>query len=315
MSDRIKDEQNDCESLDMSEIPIEEVDVELDVSVETAVDGDIDAFRIYLNEISGIPVLTKDEEVDLSKKILQNDNEAKEMMIRSNLKLVISIAKRYSNRGLPITDLVEEGNIGLLRAVEKFDYTKGFKFSTYATWWIRQAIERAITNQCRTVRIPVHMSENIKRVLRVQSDFQNKEGREPTQLELATACNLTLAALKKVFDAFQQDTSLDTPVGEGEGGTFHEIIADENDCIDPYKFVEFASFKTLMHKWLDCLNNVEREIIYRRYGINSNSQDTLEIIGEDLGITRERVRQIEKRVLTKLKSLIKNKKLKTEELI
>lgn len=315
MPDEFEYEQNDCESLDMSEIPIEEVDVELDVSVDTEVDGDIDAFKIYLNEISGIPVLTKDEEIELSKRILQNDNQAKDMMIMSNLKLVISIAKRYSNRGLPITDLVEEGNIGLLRAVEKFDYTKGFKFSTYATWWIRQAIERAITNQCRTVRIPVHMSENINKVLRAQSDFQNKEGREPTQLELATACNLTLGALKKVFDAFQQDTSLDTPVGEGDGGTFHEIIADENDGVDPYKFVEFASFKNLLYKWLHCLNDVEREIICRRYGINCNSQDTLEIIGEDLGITRERVRQIEKRVLTKLRSLIKNKKLRTEELI
>ena len=315
MSDEFKDEQGDCENLEMSEIPTCEIDEELDDSCDTGEEGEIDAFRIYLSEISKIPVLTKDEEVDLSVRILQNDNKAKEKMIRSNLKLVVSIAKKYSGRGLPITDLVEEGNIGLLRAVEKFDYTKGFKFSTYATWWIRQAIERAITNQCRTVRIPVHMTENINKVLRAQADFQSREGREPTLLELATACNLTLGALKKVFDAFQQDTSLDTPVGEGENGTFHEIIADENECTDPYKLVESASFKALVHKWLDCLNNVEREIICRRYGINCNSQDTLEMIGEDLGITRERVRQIEKRVLTKLKSLIKNKKLKTEELI
>lgn len=315
MADEFRDDENVFENFETAETSPLEADEDIEESIPSSSENDMDAFRIYLNEISNISVLTKEDEVELSKRIIDNDAKAKEIMIRSNLKLVVSIAKRYSDRGLPITDLVEEGNIGLLRAVEKFDYTKGFKFSTYATWWIRQAIERAITNQCRTVRIPVHMSENINRVLRAQTDFQNKEGRDPTQLELATACNLTLAGLKKVFDAFQQDTSLDTRVGEGGGSTYHEIIPDENDSVDPYKLVEFSSFRGLVNKWLECLNDVEKEIICRRYGINNDSQDTLEIIGDDLGITRERVRQIEKRVLAKLRSLIKNKKLKTEELI
>jgi len=284
-------------------------------NIECSATDDLEIFKIYLNEIANIPLLTKNEEIKLSKEIQQGCISAKEKMIEANLRLVISIAKKYMNRGLPLEDLVNEGNIGLLKAVEKFDYTKGFKFSTYATWWIRQAIERAITNQCRTVRIPVHMTENINRVLRVQAEFQRKKRRDPTMLELSTACKMPLSMLKKVFDAIQQDTSFDKVIGEGENATLHEIIPDENVSIDPYKIAESQSLRELILKWMEFLTETEKEIISRRYGLFSGEQETLEAIGEDLKLTRERVRQIEKRVLNKLKNFIKTKKIKAEELI
>jgi len=284
-------------------------------NIECSATDDLGIFKIYLNEIANIPLLTKNEEIELSKEIQQGSISAKEKMIEANLRLVISIAKKYINRGLPLEDLVNEGNIGLLKAVEKFDYTRGFKFSTYATWWIRQAIERAITNQCRTVRIPVHMTENINKVLRVQAEFQQKKRRDPTMLELSTACKMPLSMLKKVFDAIQQDTSFDKVIGEGENATLHEIIPDENVSIDPYKIAESQSLRELVLKWMEFLTETEKEIISRRYGLFSGEQETLEAIGEDLKITRERVRQIEKRVLNKLKNFIKTKKIKVEELI
>lgn len=284
-------------------------------NIECSATDDLEIFKIYLNEIANIPLLTKNEEIKLSKEIQQGCISAKEKMIEANLRLVISIAKKYMNRGLPLEDLVNEGNIGLLKAVEKFDYTKGFKFSTYATWWIRQAIERAITNQCRTVRIPVHMTENINRVFRVQAEFQRKKRRDPTMLELSTACKMPLSMLKKVFDAIQQDTSFDKVIGEGENATLHEIIPDENVSIDPYKIAESQSLRELILKWMEFLTETEKEIISRRYGLFSGEQETLEAIGEDLKLTRERVRQIEKRVLNKLKNFIKTKKIKAEELI
>ncbi|WP_022851467.1 sigma-70 family RNA polymerase sigma factor [Limisalsivibrio acetivorans] len=276
---------------------------------------DLEVFKIYLNEISRYPVLTREEEVELAKGIENLDERSKEMMIKCNLRLVVSIAKKYINRGMTLVDLVEEGNIGLLKAVEKFDYTKGFKFSTYATWWIRQAIERAIINQCRMVRIPVHMSENISKVLKMQAELQQKIGREPTILELSTACKMSLSTLKKVFDAIKQDTSLDMPVGGDESSTLHEFIADDEKYLDPYMKIESESKKDTILKWLTYLSENEKVIIIRRYGLGGNDPETLEAIGNDLGITRERVRQIEKRVLSKLRNLLKTKNITLEELL
>lgn len=276
---------------------------------------DLEVFKIYLNEISRYPVLSREAEVELAKLIEKGERDAKETMIKCNLRLVVSIAKKYINRGMNLVDLVEEGNIGLLKAVEKFDYTKGFKFSTYATWWIRQAIERAIINQCRMVRIPVHMSENISKVLKIQADLQQKMGREPTILEISTAAKMSLSALKKVFDAIKQDTSLDMPVGGEDGSTLHEFIADDEKYLDPYMKIESESKKDTILKWLNFLSDSEREIIIRRYGFGGNDPETLETIGADLGITRERVRQIEKRVLSKLRNLLKTKNLTLEELL
>jgi len=294
----------ELEELEDSEDLIDDVDFE-----------NLEIFRIYLNEISSIPLLSKEEEVELSAEIMKGNNIAKEKMVKSNLRLVISIAKKYLHRGLPLSDLVNEGNIGLLKAVEKFDHTKGFKFSTYATWWIRQAIERAVTNQCRTVRIPVHMTESINRVLKAQNEFQHEKGREPSLLELSTICNMPLSALKKVFDAMKQDTSIDKSIREDDNSSLHEIIPDENEGIDPYKLAESKNLKEVIEKWIGFLTKTEREIIVRRYGLFNNEPETLETIGDSLGITRERVRQIEKRVLNKLKSFLKTKNIKVEELI
>lgn len=294
----------ELEELEDSEGLIDEVDFE-----------NLEVFRIYLNEISSIPLLSKEEEVELSVEIIKGNKLAKEKMIKSNLRLVISIAKKYLHKGLPLSDLVNEGNIGLLKAVEKFDHTKGFKFSTYATWWIRQAIERAVTNQCRTVRIPVHMTESINRVLKAQSEFQQENGREPSLLELSTICNMSLSALKKVFDAMKQDTSIDKSIGDDDNSSLHEIIPDENEGIDPYKLAESKNLKEVIEKWIGFLTKTEREIIIKRYGLFNNEPETLETIGDSLGITRERVRQIEKRVINKLKSFLKTKNIKVEELI
>lgn len=276
---------------------------------------EMEVFRIYLNEVAKYPVLSREEEKNTAKAAQKGDEEAKEFMIKCNLRLVISIAKKYINRGMSLTDLVEEGNIGLIKAVEKFDYTKGFKFSTYATWWIRQAMERSLINQCRMVRIPVHMTENINKVLKTQSELQRNLGREPTTLELSTACKMPLSTLKKVYDAMKQDTSLDSPIGEDDSGSLHELISSDEQSVDPYVIIENMSKKSLIMRWLDCLNETEKHIIVKRYGLDDSEPETLETIGNSLGITRERVRQIEKRVLSKLKNLISTKNIDVEEIL
>jgi len=276
---------------------------------------EMEVFRIYLNEVSKYPVLSRAEEKKTAEAAQNGDETAKEFMIKCNLRLVISIAKKYINRGMSLTDLVEEGNIGLIKAVEKFDHTKGFKFSTYATWWIRQAMERSLINQCRMVRIPVHMTENINKVLKTQSELQRKLSREPTTLELSTACKMPLSTLKKVYDAMKQDTSLDSPIGEDENGSLHELISDDEQSVDPYVIIENMSKKSLIMRWLDCLNETEKHIIVKRYGLDESEPETLETIGNSLGITRERVRQIEKRVLGKLKNLISTKNIDVEEIL
>ncbi len=276
---------------------------------------DMEVFRIYLNEISKFPVLTREEERSLAEAVHDGDNQAKEYMIKCNLRLVISIAKKYTGRGMNLTDLVEEGNIGLIKAVEKFDYTKGFKFSTYATWWIRQAIERSLINQCRMVRIPVHMTENINKVLKAQTELSAKLNREPSVLELSTECKMPLSMIRKVFDAMKQDTSLDMPIGEDDNSSLHELISDDEQSVDPYVIIENISKKSLIMRWLDCLNENEKYIIIKRYGLDDNEPQTLEAIGNTMGITRERVRQIEKRVLGKLKNLISTKNIDVEEIL
>lgn len=290
-------------------------DVNEEKSTSQYSSSDLEVFRIYLNEIAVYPILSREEEVELAKLILTGDKKAHDYMVNCNLRLVISIAKRYLNRGMTLADIVEEGNIGLLKAVERFDHTLGFKFSTYATWWIRQAIERALINQCRMVRIPVHMTENINRVLKAQTALQQKLGREATILELSAACKLSLSALKKVFDAMKQDTSLDMSVGDDDRNSLHDIIASDEDSLDPYLHVENESKKNLIMQWLECLSENEKKIIVRRYGLDGDDPNTLESIGNDFGITRERVRQIEKRVISKLQNLVKTKNLKKEELI
>ncbi len=296
-----------------------EVDLTEDIEIEKTTaqysNSDLEVFKIYLNEVSQYPVLSRNEEIELAKLIEKGDKEANDYMVKCNLRLVISISKKYLNRGMTLSDIVEEGNIGLLKAVERFDYKRGFKFSTYATWWIRQAIERALVNQCRMVRIPVHMTENINKVLKAQTSLQYKLGRDPTMSELSTETDMPFSTLKKVFDAMKQDTSLDMPVGEDDNLNLHEVISKESESLDPYSHVESESVKKLILQWLNYLNDNEKEIIVKRYGLNGEEPATLESIGNDFGITRERVRQIEKRVIAKLQRLVKSKKFKKEELI
>jgi RNA polymerase primary sigma factor/RNA polymerase nonessential primary-like sigma factor len=276
---------------------------------------DVEIFKIYLKEISAFPTLSKEEEIELAQRIKNGDKEAKDMMIKCNLRLVISIAKKFVRRGLTIADLTMEGNIGLIKAVEKFDYTRGFKFSTYATWWIKQSIERALLNQTKMVRIPIHMNELINKVLKTQDKLKRQLRREPTISEIAENTNITVDLIKKVYDAIKQDTSIDEPIKEEEGATFHELLFNDDGTLDPYVVAKNNSLQNMLYKMLDCLNNTERDIIIRRFGLNGNEPETLEAIGKDFSITRERVRQIEKRVLDKLKNYVINKNIRIEELI
>jgi RNA polymerase primary sigma factor/RNA polymerase nonessential primary-like sigma factor len=276
---------------------------------------DIEIFKIYLKEISSFPVLSRDEEVELAKRIKKGDKDAKERMIKCNLRLVISIAKKYVRRGLTLSDLTMEGNIGLIKAVEKFDHNKGFKFSTYATWWIKQSIERALLNQTRMVRIPIHMNELINKVLKTHDKLKQKISREPTISEIAQNTNITVDLLKKVYDAMKQDTSMDEPIKEDENTTFHELIFNDDGTLDPYIVAKNKSLQNMLYKMLDCLNNTEKEIIIRRFGLNGRDPETLESIGKNFDITRERVRQIERRVLDKLKNYVINKNIRLEEII
>ena len=255
---------------------------------------DIEIFKIYLNEISSFPILSREEEIELAKRIKESEVEAKEMMIKCNLRLVISIAKKYVRRGLTLADLTMEGNIGLIKAVEKFDHNKGFKFSTYATWWIKQSIERALLNQTRMVRIPIHMNELINKVLKTQDRLKHSINREPTISEIAQNTNITVELLKKVYDAMKQDTSMDEPIKEDENTTFHELIFNDDGTLDPYIVAKNKSLQSMLFKMLSCLSNTEKDIIMRRFGLNGSDPETLESIGRDFDITRERVRQIKK---------------------
>lgn len=276
---------------------------------------DVEVFKIYLKEISSFPILSREDEVELAKKIEKGDNDSKEFMIKCNLRLVISIAKKYITRGLTLADLTMEGNIGLIKAVEKFDYRRGFKFSTYATWWIKQSIERALLNQTRVVRIPIHMTELINKVFKTQENLKKSLTREPTITEVAQNANITIELLKKVYDAMRQDTSMDTPLNDDENVTLHELICSDSNTLDPYMIAKNKSLQSLLYKILDCLNDTEKDIIVRRFGLNGNDPETLEIIGKDYEITRERVRQIEKRVLDKLKSFVRHKRINIEEIM
>ncbi|MGA1861910.1 sigma-70 family RNA polymerase sigma factor [Deferribacter thermophilus] len=290
-------------------------ELELDDIKDSVSSDDLESLSIYLSEISKYPTLTKEEEIELAKKIESGDEEAKKLMINCNLKLVVSIAKKYNNRGLPLIDLINEGNIGLIKAVEKFDYKKGFKFSTYATWWIRQAMERAIVNQTNMIRIPVHMNENIIKVKKASEKLRRKLKREPTLFELATECGMSLLTIQKAIDAMQQNISIDNSINEDDTSTLHDILPEPDNKYDPFKKVLQQKNKELIMSWIECLNETEKKLIIRRYGLDGSEPETLECIGKRLGVTRERVRQIEKRILTKLKNHLKTKKINLEELL
>ena len=270
----------------------------------TYVNGDLatattDALQLFMNEVGRYPLLTKEQEVELAKRVERGDLEAKEQMINSNLRLVISIAKRYQGHGLSLLDLVQEGIIGLIRAVEKFDWRKGFKFSTYATWWIRQAVQRGVANKSREIRVPVHIVEREQRMSRAERDLAPKLGRMPTDEEVAEAARITVDQVVEVRAVARAVTSLDKPIAEESGTTFKELVAGEEDEVDEAVTINLA--QEALHDALDELPDRERKVLKLRYGLNGERDPaSLEEIGRQLGLTRERVRQIEAKALERL---------------
>ncbi len=271
------------------------------------VNGDLaaattDALQLFLNEAGRYKLLTAEEEVELAKRIERGDKEAKDLMINSNLRLVVSIAKRYQGHGLSLLDLIQEGIIGLIRAVEKFDYRKGFKFSTYATWWIRQAVQRGVANKSRTIRIPVHIVEREQKIARAERELVAKLGRQPTEQEVATAAKLPVKQVKEVKQAARAVTSLDKPIGDEGSGTFGELFAAEQGSTE--EEIEVSLREETLRKALEELGERERQVLMLRYGMNGDRDPmSLEAIGRELGITRERVRQIEANALETLSML------------
>jgi RNA polymerase primary sigma factor len=257
-----------------------------------------DALQLFLNEVGRHKLLTAEEEVELAKRIERGDEQAKEQMVNANLRLVVSIAKRYQGHGLALLDLIQEGIIGLIRAVEKFDWRKGFKFSTYATWWIRQAVQRGVANKSRTIRIPVHIAEREQRIARAERELVVKLGREPTDQEVAKAARLTMKQVREVRAAARAVTSLDKPVAGEEGTAFGELFASEGDL--PEEEIDVSLREDALRQALDGLPERAQDVLRLRYGLGGEDPRSLEAIGRDLGLTRERVRQIEQEALSRL---------------
>ncbi len=271
---------------------------QLDVTIDPTVD---DPVRMYLREIGQIPLLTPEEEIELAKLIEKKDVEAKRRLTEANLRLVVSIAKRYMGRGLLFLDLIQEGNLGLIRAVEKFDYRMGFKFSTYATWWIRQAVTRAIADQARTIRVPVHAVETMNKLCKTQREFQQRNGREPTVEELAGLVGLTPTKVEELLKAAQEPVSLETPVGDEEDSELGDFIADL-DTDSPLEQVFREIRREELFKVLENLPERDRKVLELRFGLKGERPRTLEEVGERFGVTRERIRQLEAKTLNRLKN-------------
>lgn len=268
-----------------------------------------DPVRMYLKEIGRIPLLTREEEIRLAQRVEAHDMEAKQQLIDANLRLVVSIAKKYIGRGMTFLDLIQEGNKGLIRAVEKFDWTKGFKFSTYATWWIRQAITRSIADQARTIRIPVHMVETINKLMRTSRRLMQDLGREPTPEEIGEAMDMDPEKVKEIFKIAQNTTSLEAPVGDGEDdSTLGDFIADDRQ-VTPYEATSQQMLRENVEEVLEALSDREAKVLKMRFGLAGNKMMTLEEVGKQFGVTRERIRQIEAKALRKLKHPSRRKKL------
>ena len=268
-----------------------------------------DPVRMYLKEIGTVPLLTADEELRLAKKMAEGDQAAKERLIEANLRLVVSIAKRYTGRGMSFLDLVQEGNLGLIKGVEKFDYTKGYKLSTYATWWIRQAITRSIADQARTIRIPVHMVETINKLMRIQRQLLQEFGREPTPEEIAEEMDLPVEKVREILKIAQEPVSLETPIGEEEDSHLGDFIPDE-DVPAPAEAAAFSILKEQLVEVLDTLTDREQKVLKLRFGLEDGRARTLEEVGKRFDVTRERIRQIEAKALRKLRHPSRSKKLK-----
>ena len=290
---------------------IEEITEEDIANTEAMVDtfSTDDPVRMYLKEIGKIPLLTPEEETELAKRMAEGDEEAKRRMAEANLRLVVSIAKRYVGRGLLFLDLIQEGNLGLIKAVEKFDYTKGYKFSTYATWWIRQAITRAIADQARTIRIPVHMVETINKVIRVSRQLLQELGHEPTPEEIAKEMQMPVDKVRDILKIAQEPVSLETPIGEEEDSHLGDFIPDE-EASEPSEAASFSLLREQLMDVLDTLTPREKKVLELRFGLVDGRTRTLEEVGKEFNVTRERIRQIEAKALRKLRHPSRSKKLR-----
>ncbi|SHI63213.1 RNA polymerase, sigma 70 subunit, RpoD [Clostridium amylolyticum] len=286
----------------------EEVEEDLDLSVPEGIAID-DPVRMYLKEIGKVPLLSSEEEIELANRIEQGDQAAKKKLAEANLRLVVSIAKRYVGRGMLFLDLIQEGNLGLIKAVEKFDYRKGFKFSTYATWWIRQAITRAIADQARTIRIPVHMVETINKLIRVSRQLLQELGREPSAEEIAAQMEMPVDKVREIMKIAQEPVSLETPIGEEEDSHLGDFIPDD-EAPAPAEAAAFTMLKEQLINVLDTLTPREEKVLRLRFGLDDGRARTLEEVGKEFNVTRERIRQIEAKALRKLRHPSRSKKLK-----
>lgn len=303
-------EESDDEDPNINEIQKEsEEEFDLnDLSVPPGVKIN-DPVRMYLKEIGRVDLLSAEEEIELAKRIEQGDEEAKKRLAEANLRLVVSIAKRYVGRGMLFLDLIQEGNMGLIKAVEKFDYDKGFKFSTYATWWIRQAITRAIADQARTIRIPVHMVETINKLIRVQRQLLQDLGREPSPEEIAEEMDLTPEKVREILKIAQEPVSLETPIGEEDDSHLGDFIED-HEATSPSEHAAYELLKEQLEDVLDTLTDREENVLRLRFGLDDGRTRTLEEVGKVFGVTRERIRQIEAKALRKLRHPSRSKRLK-----
>lgn len=293
--DIILDDEDEVEIID-------DVDVLKGVSTE-------DPVRMYLKEIGNVPLLTTEQEVELAKRVEAGDEEAKKQLTEANLRLVVSIAKKYVGRGMPFLDLIQEGNMGLMKAVDKFDYTKGYKFSTYATWWIRQAITRGIADTGRTIRVPVHMVETINKTLRMTRTLLQELGREPTPEEVAERLNVSVSRVREVLKISRDPVSLDTPIGEEDDSHLGDFIEDDS-ALSPADSAAFSMLRAELATALESLTDRERQVVKLRFGLEDGRARTLEEVGKEFNVTRERIRQIEAKALRKLRHPSRSKRLK-----
>lgn len=291
------------------DIEEEEIDMEsIDLSVPEGISVE-DPVRMYLKEIGKVPLLTSEEEIELAKRIELGEEEAKQRLTEANLRLVVSIAKRYVGRGMQFLDLIQEGNLGLIKAVEKFEYRKGYKFSTYATWWIRQAITRSIADQARTIRIPVHMVETINRLVRVSRQLLQELGREPVAEEVAKRADMQVERVREIMKVSQEPVSLETPIGEEEDSHLGDFIQDDQVAV-PADVATFTMLHEQLMEVLDTLTEREQKVLKLRFGLSDGRPRTLEEVGKEFNVTRERIRQIEAKALRKLRHPSRSKKLK-----
>ena len=306
---RISPDTDDADDVEILLTDEDEVDMEkIDLSVPDGISIE-DPVRMYLKEIGKVPLLSAEEEIELAKRMAEGDEDAKKRLAEANLRLVVSIAKRYVGRGMLFLDLIQEGNLGLIKAVEKFDYQKGFKFSTYATWWIRQAITRAIADQARTIRIPVHMVETINKLIRVSRQLLQELGREPLPEEIAEELDMPVERVREILKISQEPVSLETPIGEEEDSHLGDFIQDDNVPV-PAEAAAATLLKEQLGEVLDTLTDREQKVLRLRFGMNDGRARTLEEVGKEFEVTRERIRQIEAKALRKLRHPSRSRKLR-----